>query len=88
MHGQTEEDGLPRPRRYAAVTAMSLGAAISSVDNGFVNIALPTMAREMGVPPASTVLIVTVFQLMLMMTVLPFASLGDRIGLRRLYQTG
>lgn len=88
MQGQTERDGLPFPRRYAAVTAMSLGAAISSVDNGFVNIALPTMARQMGVPPASTVLIVTVFQLMLMMTVLPFASLGDRIGLRRLYQTG
>ncbi len=88
MHGQPEQDGLPKPRRYAAVTAMSLGAAISSVDNGFVNIALPTMASEMGVPPASTVLIVTVFQLMLMMTVLPFASLGDRIGLRRLYQTG
>ncbi|MGE3690436.1 MAG: MFS transporter [Novosphingobium sp.] len=67
---------------------MSIGSAISSIDNGFVNIALPTMAREMGVAPASTVLIVTIFQLMLMMTVLPFASLGDRIGLRRLYQTG
>lgn len=88
MHGQTEQDGLPSPRRYFAVLAMSLGASISSVDNGFVNIALPTMARQMGVKPASTVLIVTVFQLMLMMTVLPFASLGDRIGLRRLYQTG
>ena len=88
MPGQTHQDGLPSPRRYAAVLAMSLGATISSVDNGFINIALPTMARELGVDPASTVLIVTVFQLMLMMTVLPLASLGDRIGLRRMYQSG
>ena len=82
MQGQEHQDGLPSPRRYAAVVAMSLGAAISSVDNGFVNIALPTMASELGVDPAATVLIVTIFQLMVMTTVLPLASLGDRIGRR------
>ena len=88
MQGQTDQDGLPAPRRHAAVLAMSLGAAISSVDNGFVNIALPTMARELGVDAAATVLIVTIFQLMLIMTILPLASLGDRIGLKRMYQSG
>lgn len=88
MQEQGLRDGLPSPRRYAAVLAMSLGTMVSSVDHGFINIALPTMARELGVDPAATVLIVTIFQLMLMMTMLPLASLGDRIGLRRMYQGG
>lgn len=88
MPGQEHPDGLPAPRRYGAVTATWLGSAVSSFDNGFVNVALPTISLELGVKPSATVLVVTVFQLMLMMTVLPFSSLGDRIGLRRMYQSG
>ena len=32
--------------------------------------------------------IVTIYQLMLVMLLLPFAGLGDRIGLKRMYQLG
>lgn len=81
-------DGLPLPRRYAAIAALSLGSALVIIDGGVANIALPTIARDLGVDRSSVVSIVTIYQLMLVMLLLPFAGLGERIGLKRLYQLG
>lgn len=81
-------DGLPLPRRYAAIVAVSLGTMISTIDTGSLNIALPTLARELHAPASSAVLLVTAYQLVLIMTVLPLSALGDRLGHRTLYQYG
>lgn len=82
------EDGLPAPRRYLAIVAVSFGTMISVIDTGSLNIALPTLSRELNVPDSSAVLLVTVYQLVLIMSVLPFSALGDRLGHRALYQYG
>jgi DHA2 family multidrug resistance protein-like MFS transporter len=82
------DDGLPTPRRYAAILAMSLGTGLVVIDGTIVNVALPTIARDLAVAPSAAVLIVTVYQLVLVMLLLPFSALGARIGLRRLYQYG
>ncbi len=50
--------------------------------------ALPTLARDLHVEPSAAVLVVTVYQLVLMMTLLPFSALGDRVGHRAIYQYG
>ena len=50
--------------------------------------ALPTLARDLQVAPSAAVLVVTVYQLVLMMTLLPFSALGDRVGHRTIYQYG
>lgn len=81
-------DGLPLPRRYSAIAALSLGSALVIIDGGVANIALPTIARDLGVDSSSVVLVITVYQLMLVMLLLPFAGLGTRIGLKRTYQLG
>lgn len=81
-------EGLPTPRRYLAILAISLGTALAVIDSAIVSVALPTIARDLGVQGSSAVLIVTVYQLILVMTLLPFSALGVRIGLRRLYQYG
>jgi DHA2 family multidrug resistance protein-like MFS transporter len=81
-------DGLPTPRRYAAILAISFGTALVVIDSSIVTVALPTIARDLKISPASAVGIVTVYQLVLVMTLLPFSALGTRIGLRRLYQYG
>jgi DHA2 family multidrug resistance protein-like MFS transporter len=57
-------------------------------DGSIVGVALPTLARDLNVAPSSAMLIVTMYQLALIMTLLPFSALGARIGLRRLYQYG
>ncbi len=82
------QDGLARPRRYPAIVAVCLGTALVSIDSSIVAVALPTIAKELGVAPSLAVALVTVYQLVLVMTVLPFSALGARIGLRRLYQYG
>ena len=81
-------DGLPLPRRYAAIAALCLGTALIIIDGGVANIALPTIARDLGVDRSSVVSVVTIYQLMLVMLLLPFAGLGERIGLKRMYQIG
>ena len=84
----TTSDGLPFPRRYLAVAAMSFGTALVIIDSGVANVALPTIARDLGVERSSVVSIVTVYQVTLVMLMLPFAGLGERIGLKRTYQGG
>jgi DHA2 family multidrug resistance protein-like MFS transporter len=81
-------DGLPLPRRYLAIVAISFGTALAVLDGSIVGVALPTLARDLNVAPSSAMLIVTMYQLALIMTLLPFSALGARIGLRRLYQYG
>jgi DHA2 family multidrug resistance protein-like MFS transporter len=81
-------DGLPLPRRYGAIAALGCGSALVIIDGGVANVALPTIARDLCVAPSSVVSIVTVYQVMLVMLLLPFAGLGERIGLKRTYQAG
>ncbi|VVT07581.1 Uncharacterized transporter YebQ [Sphingomonas sp. EC-HK361] len=82
------QDGLPKPRRYVAIAAMSFGSALVIIDGGVANVALPTIARDLHVDQSAVVSIVTVYQVMLVMLLLPFAGLGERIGLKRTYQAG
>ena len=81
-------DGLPTPRRYVAVFALSCGTALNVIDGAIPNVALPTIARDLEISSSAAVSIVSVYQLMLVMTLLPFSALGSRIGLRRLYLYG
>lgn len=81
-------DGLPLPRRFYAIGAISFGTALIIIDGGVANVALPTIARDLGVESSSVVSIVTIYQLTLVMLMLPFAALGERIGLKRMYQIG
>ena len=87
-HEAPLSDGLPTPRRYVAIAALCFGTALVIIDGGIANVALPTIARDLHVAPSAVVSIVTVYQLMLVMLMLPFSGLGERIGLKRMYQLG
>ncbi len=80
---------LVRPWRKAqAIVAVSFGTALLIIDGGVATVALPTIARDLKVDSSAAVLVVTVYQLVLVMALLPLSALGDRIGLKRLYQYG
>ncbi|MWV27796.1 MFS transporter [Aurantiacibacter rhizosphaerae] len=83
-----DHPGLPKPRRWWAIAAISFGTALLVLDGSIANVALPTIARDLGVSEAAVTNVVTVYQLVLVMLLLPFSSLGDRLGHRRLYQAG
>lgn len=82
------DDGIPMPRRLWAIVAISFGTALFVLDGTIANVALPTIARDLDVEAGVIVNVVTVYQLVMVMALLPFANLGDRWGLRRVYQTG
>lgn len=86
--GSQEQLGLPMPRRLAAIAAISFGTALVVLDGAIATVALPTIAADLRVESASVVGVVTVYQLILVMLLLPFSGLGERVGLKRLFQLG
>lgn len=82
------DPGLAMPRRLWAIVAISFGTALFVLDGTIANVALPTIAGDLGVEEGVVVNVVTVYQLVMVMALLPFANLGERLGLRRVYQTG
>jgi len=82
------EAGLPLPRRYYAIVVVALGLTLSVLDGAIANVALPTIARHLNASAAASIWIVNAYQLTVTIALLPFASLGDRIGYRRVYLAG
>jgi len=81
-------DGLPRPRRYWAMVAIALAIAMSVLDSTIVNVALPTIARELHASSAASIWVVNAYQLAILAVLLPVAALGEIIGYRRVSQAG
>ena len=81
----SENDGLPLPKRYWAILATALGVGMSVIDGTIANVALPTIARDLGTSPSVTIWVVNAYQLAITISLLSFASLGDIYGYRRIY---
>jgi DHA2 family multidrug resistance protein-like MFS transporter len=81
-------DGLPSDKRLAAVVAISLGIGMATLDTAIVNTALPTLAEGIGTDSASVIWVVNAYQLATIAAVLPFASLSDVVGHRRVFLGG
>lgn len=77
----------PRPRALGVAAVLS-AMALVVLDAGVANIALPSIAQAMRTTPARTVLIVTAYQLALVMALLPCAAVGERYGYRRVFVAG
>lgn len=81
-------DGLPAPRRHWALAGLWIGMAMSVLDSAIVNIALPPIARDLGVSSALSTWVVTAYQIAIVMALLPCAALGERLGYNRVYLGG
>ena len=81
----TAEDGLPFPQRYWAILTLVIGMVVSVLDSSIANIALPTIARDIGATAAQSIWVINAYQLAVVISLLPLASLGDIFGYRRIY---
>lgn len=81
-------DGLPAPQRQWAILTLVLGITMAVLDGSIVNVALPTIAKELGASPAASVWVVNAYQLAVIATLLPLASLGETIGYRAISLSG
>ncbi|MGF6305603.1 MULTISPECIES: MFS transporter [Paraburkholderia] len=80
--------GLPVPQRYWAMLVIALSLTLAVLDSAIANVALPTIARNLHASAAASIWVVNAYQLAITITLLPLASLGDRIGYRRIYLSG
>ena len=81
-------DGLPPRERVLAMAAISLAMTMAVLDGAIVNVALPVMAKDLAVPPSAAIFVVNGYQIAVTAALLPFASLGDILGYRRVYLSG
>lgn len=83
-----EHDGLPTPRRHYATLAIMATMVLVVLDGAIANVALPTIAGALDVPPSASVWVVSGYQMALVMALLPCAALGEGLGLRRVFTGG
>ena len=81
-------DGLPQPERSRAMLVIVLGITLAVLDGSIVNLALPGIARELQSTAAHSIWVVNAYQIATLILLLPLASLGERIGYRRVYLVG
>ena len=75
-------------RRRRALLGLLLGVALGSLEAAIANTALPTIAAGLRATPAASIWIINAYQLAVVATLLPFAALGDRLGVRRVFLGG
>lgn len=71
-----------------AIASVLTALMLVVLDASIVNVALPTLAHDLRVSPASAVLLVTAYQAGLVMALLPCGALGESLGHRRVFIVG
>ena len=81
-------DGLPKPRRFWAALTVVVAMSLAVLDSTIANVALPTIATDLRTTPAAAVWIVNAYNLTIVLTLLPFSALAERIGFKRMFAGG
>ena len=75
-------------RKYIAVMALQIVLVMTVLDVTVVNVALPVLAEKFSISSSSVVWIVTVYQLVITMLLLPVSSIGDLHSYKRTFLFG
>src|SRR4051812_41972672 len=81
-------DGLRGASFLWAVVTLVIAVGMASLDTSIANTALPTIAADVNATPSASVWVVNAYQLALVVSLLPCASLGEILGYRRVYTWG
>jgi DHA2 family multidrug resistance protein-like MFS transporter len=81
-------DPSPAPPPWIAILSLMMAVCLGSLDQSIANTALPAIGADLQHTPAESVWILHAYQLAVVATLLPFASLGDLWGARRVFLGG
>ncbi len=73
---------------YWAMLTVFIALVMAVLDGAIANVALPTIAHDLGASASSAIWVVNAYQLAVTMTLLPLASAGEIVGYRRIYRVG
>lgn len=79
---------LSRRRRWIALVVLCLSLLLAVVDNTIVNVAIPTLNRDLGASTTQLQWIVDAYTLVFSALLLAMGHFGDRFGRRRALQLG
>jgi len=75
-------------RKWYVMAAVAMGIFLATIDSSIVNIALPTLVRELNTDFATIQWVVLVYLLTFATLILSFGRLGDMVGKKPVYATG
>lgn len=78
----------PGTRSRFALAAIWIAVTLAVLDGVIVNVALPSIAENIGVQASTSIWIINAYQLAIIVSLLPFAALGDALQYRRVYLFG
>jgi MFS transporter, DHA2 family, multidrug resistance protein len=81
-------EGMPPALRRRAYLALAAATMMSVLDGTIANVALPTIGREMHVTPATSIWVVSGFQLAVTASLFTWSALGQSRGLARVWRYG
>ncbi len=84
----SDADGLPPHCLRWAMICLSCAISMAILDSYIMNIVLPTLAHDFKISPSTATWIVNGYQLAIVASILPFSSLADIIGCRRIFLIG
>jgi EmrB/QacA subfamily drug resistance transporter len=82
------QEQTPNPRRWWILAVLSLSVIILVVDNSILNVAIPTLSRDLGATTSQLQWIIDAYILVFAGLLLTAGSLGDRFGRRLMLQIG
>lgn len=75
-------------RDYIAIVAVIIVLIMTVLDVSLMNVALPIIAGDFGISESISVWLVTIYQLVIVMLLLPFSSIGDQYGYKKVFISG
>jgi EmrB/QacA subfamily drug resistance transporter len=75
-------------RLWLALTAVGLFTFMSTLDSSIVNIALPVISKEMGIPMNEATWTVSIYLIVISGLLALFGNLGDQLGKIRIFKIG
>jgi EmrB/QacA subfamily drug resistance transporter len=83
-----EQAELSRKRRYLVLAICCMSLFIVGIDVTIVNVALPSIQRDLHAPVSGLQWIVDAYTIVVASFLMLSGSTGDRVGRRRIFQTG
>lgn len=75
-------------RKYIAVIVLQIVLVMTVLDVTLVNVALPVLAGKFNISSSASVWIITIYQLVITMLLLPVSSIGDLYSYKRTFLIG
>src|ERR1700756_4605178 len=75
-------------KRWWVLAAVACGTFMATLDSSIVNIALPTLTKELVSDLTQVKWVVILYLLVITCLLLPFGRLSDQLGRKRVFQSG